>query len=61
MFINAFYDKRHLDKIIFSNYGFNKYTIEEIEIITEKNGLKIIETIEIVKNKSYCIISENIK
>ena len=61
IFINALYSKKHLDQIIFSKYGFNKYTIEEIEIITEKNGLRIIETIEIVKNKSYCIISKNIK
>jgi len=61
IFINAFYDKKHLDKIIFSKYGFNKYAIEEIKTITEKNGLRIIETVEITKNKSYCIISENIK
>jgi ubiquinone/menaquinone biosynthesis C-methylase UbiE len=61
IFINAFYDKKHLDKIIFSKYGFNKYTMEEVKIITEKNGLRIIETIEIAKNKSYCIISKNIK
>jgi len=61
IFINAFYSREHLDKIIFSKYGFNKYTTEEIKIITEKNGLRIIETIEITKNKSYCIISENVK
>jgi SAM-dependent methyltransferase len=61
IFINSFYSKEHLDKIIFSKYGFNKYTLEEVKSITEKNGLKIIEVMEINKNKSYCIISENIK
>jgi len=61
IFINAFYSKEHLDKIIFSKYGFNKYTIGEIKTITEKNGLRTIETIEVTKNKSYCIILENIK
>jgi hypothetical protein len=35
--------------------------VEEIKNITEKHGMKIKETIEIKKNKSYCIISENVK
>jgi hypothetical protein len=32
-----------------------------MEKITQENGMKIIETIEINKNKSYCIISKNVK
>jgi hypothetical protein len=48
-----------MDKIIYTKYGFQKYTVENITAVTEKNGMRIIETIEIQKNKSYCILSEN--
>jgi ubiquinone/menaquinone biosynthesis C-methylase UbiE len=61
IFMNAIYTKEYLNKIIYTKYGFNKYTVEEMEEITKKNGMKIIKTIEVKKNKSYCIISENIK
>ena len=61
MFINVIYTKEYLNKIIYTKYGFNKYGVEEIEKITKDNGMKIIKTVEIKKNKSYCIISENIK
>jgi ubiquinone/menaquinone biosynthesis C-methylase UbiE len=61
IFINVIYTKEYLDKIIYTKYGFNKYTVEEIKTITEKNGMEIIEIKEIQKNKSYCIISENIR
>ena len=45
--------------VIYTKYGFNKYGVEEIEKITKDNGMKIIKTVEINKNKSYCIVSEN--
>jgi ubiquinone/menaquinone biosynthesis C-methylase UbiE len=61
IFINVVYTKEYLNKIIYTKYGFNKYGIEEIKKITKENGMKLIETIEIKRNKSYCIISENIK
>jgi ubiquinone/menaquinone biosynthesis C-methylase UbiE len=61
IFINAIYTKEYLDKTIFSKYGFNKYTLEEVKNITEKYGLRIVGIIEIKKNESYCIISENVK
>jgi len=61
IFINAIYTKEHLDKTEFSKYGFNKYSREDMVKLTEENGMKIKETIEIKKNKSYCIISENVK
>lgn len=61
IFMNVIYTKEYLNKIIYTKYGFNKYTVEELEEITKKNGMKIIKTIEIKKNKSYCIISENVK
>ena len=59
-FFNTVYTKEYLDKIIYTKYGFRKNKIEEIKLLTEKNGMKIIETIEIEKGKSYCIISEKI-
>ena len=58
-FLNVIYTKEYLDKIVYTKYGFKKYTVEEIIDITERNGMKIIDIIEIRKNKSYCIISEN--
>jgi ubiquinone/menaquinone biosynthesis C-methylase UbiE len=58
IFINVIYTKKYLDKIIYTKYGFNKYTVGEIKDITECNGMKIIEIKEIQKNKSYCIISK---
>jgi ubiquinone/menaquinone biosynthesis C-methylase UbiE len=61
IFINVIYTKEYLNKIIYTKYGFNKYTIEEIKNITKNNGMKIIGIKEIQKDKSYCIISENAK
>jgi ubiquinone/menaquinone biosynthesis C-methylase UbiE len=61
VFINVFHTKEFLDKIVFTKYGFYKYTIEEIKKITEDNGMEIIKTIEIIKDKTYCVISKNKK
>ena len=61
IFLNVIYTKEYLNKIIYTKYGFKKYTVYEIKNITEENVMKIIKTIEIRRNKSYCIISENIK
>jgi len=61
IFLNAIYTKDYLDKIVYTKYGFKKYTVDEIKKITEKNGMKVNEIIEIKKNKAYCIISENVK
>jgi hypothetical protein len=55
--MNVIYTREYLDKIIYTKYGFNKYTVKEIEEITKESGMKIIKTVEIKKNKSYCIIS----
>jgi ubiquinone/menaquinone biosynthesis C-methylase UbiE len=59
IFFNLIYTKDKLDETIFSKYGFNKYSVKEMEDMTKENGMEIIETIEIVENKSYCIISKN--
>ena len=59
VFLNVVYTKKYLDRILFAQYGFNKYGVEEIEKITKDNGMELITTIEIKKNKSYCIISRN--
>lgn len=58
IFINVIFTKEFLDKLAYTNYGFNKYNIEEILEMTENNGMNIIKTIEIDKDKSYCIISK---
>ncbi|MDR1748804.1 MAG: class I SAM-dependent methyltransferase [Spirochaetaceae bacterium] len=61
IFLNVLYTKEYLNKIMYTKYGFKKYTIEEIETSTKNSGMQISEIIEIKKKKSYCIIAENIK
>jgi SAM-dependent methyltransferase len=61
LFLNVLYTKKYLDKIIYTKYGFNKYTLDDVKNITEDNGMDIIKIIEIQKNKSYCIISIKMK
>ncbi|AEF82453.1 class I SAM-dependent methyltransferase [Leadbettera azotonutricia] len=57
VFLNVIYTKEYLDKIVYTKYGFNKFSLEELEQLTVENGMNLIKTIEIQKNKSYCIIS----
>jgi SAM-dependent methyltransferase len=57
IFINVFHTKEYLDKIIYTKHGFQKYTAEQIEKSTKDNGLEVIKKIEIIKDKTYCIIS----
>ena len=52
-----FYEKDFLDKIVYTKYGFNKYSVEEIKTLTVENEMKILDIVEVEKNKSYCIIS----
>jgi len=61
IFLNAIYTKEYLDNIIYTKYGFNKYSIKDIIKITEENGMKINKIVEIKENKIYCIVSENEK
>jgi len=53
----VFYSKESLDKNQITKYGFNKYGSNEMEQITIKNGMNVIEMIEIQKEKSYCLIA----
>jgi len=59
IFLNVIYAKEYLDKIIYTKYGFNKYSVDDIIKITEENGMKIIKIVEIKAKNAYCIISEN--
>lgn len=58
LFLNTVYTKEWLNKIPYTKYGFSKYTMDEIVAMTEKNGLKINQVIEIQKDVSFCIIAE---
>lgn len=60
IFINVFYTKEYLDKVLYTKHGFNKYTFEELKKITEK-WMEIDRVIEIDKDKSYAIIAKNTK
>ena len=58
-FENNLFDKIYtVNTIYFWNEPDKCFSeIKRIINITENNGMKIIKTIEIQKNKSYCIIS----
>ena len=57
IFLNLIYTKDFLNKFVYTKYGFNKYSVDEIKTLTVENGMKIIEIVEVKRNKSYCIIS----
>lgn len=58
IFINVIYSKEYLDKIKYTQFGFNKYTPEDLKDITKENGFEIIDLIEIKRNSSYCLIAK---
>jgi ubiquinone/menaquinone biosynthesis C-methylase UbiE len=55
LFVNTFYTKKHLEKLIITKYNFNKYDVAELEKLTVENGFELVEIVEIKKNKSYSI------
>lgn len=58
IFINAIYSKQWLDNNKYTQYGYSKYTTQELEEATLLNGLHFLQVIETKKNVSYCIISK---
>lgn len=57
IFLNILYLKELLDKLPMTQYGYSKYTSEQMEKITMKSGLKIENIVEIEQGKSICIIA----
>jgi ubiquinone/menaquinone biosynthesis C-methylase UbiE len=57
-FLNVLYLKKWLDKLSITQFGFTKYTIEQIEKATAENGLKIESMLEIQQGKSICVIAK---
>ena len=57
VFLNVIYLKDWLDKLPVTQYGFSKYTAEQIEKITIDGGLKIERIVEIQSGKSICVIA----
>jgi ubiquinone/menaquinone biosynthesis C-methylase UbiE len=58
VFLNVIYLKRWLDKLPVTQYGFSKYTAEQIEKITAESGLNIERIFEIQSRKSICVIAK---
>lgn len=58
IFLNTVYTKEWLDRLPYTQYGFSKYSVEQIVKMTEKSGLKVIRVIEIQPEISFCIIAE---
>ena len=57
IFLNVLYEKKWLDKLPITQYGFSKYTVSQIEKTTTESGLKIESIIEIQRGKSVCVIA----
>ena len=57
IFINCFYTEEWLNKIRYTKYGFNKYSLEKILKVYKANGIEVEEIIELKKDSSYCLIS----
>jgi ubiquinone/menaquinone biosynthesis C-methylase UbiE len=57
VFLNVIYLKSWLDKLPITQYGFSKFTAEQIEKITTESGLKIERILEIQSKKSICVIA----
>ena len=57
LFLNVIYLKGWLDKLPITQYGFSKYTVEQIEKITVESGFKIERIIEVQSRKSLCVIA----
>jgi len=57
VFLNVIYLKEWLDKLPMTQYGFSKYTVEQIEKITIESGLQIERIFEIQSKKSLCVIA----
>jgi ubiquinone/menaquinone biosynthesis C-methylase UbiE len=58
IFIHIIYLKNWLDKLPITQYGFSKYTIEQIEEITAESGLSIEKAFEIEAGKSACVVAK---
>jgi ubiquinone/menaquinone biosynthesis C-methylase UbiE len=58
LFINAIYTKNWLDKLIITKYGFSKFADGQLENETVQSGFSSVQTIEIQRNKSLCIIAK---
>jgi ubiquinone/menaquinone biosynthesis C-methylase UbiE len=56
-FLNVVYVKEWLDKLPITQYGFSKFTVEQIEKITAESGLNIERIFEIQARKSICVIA----
>jgi len=58
IFLNVMYLREWLDELPITQYGFSKYTIEQIKKVTTESGLKIERIFEIQSGKSICIIAK---
>jgi ubiquinone/menaquinone biosynthesis C-methylase UbiE len=58
VFLNVIYVKKWLDKLPITQYGFSKYTVEQIEKVTAEGGLKVEKIFEIQSQKSICVIAK---
>jgi len=59
IFLNVFYLKEMLDKLPITQYGFSKYTVEQVEKAIHDSGLKLDRIIE--GEPSVCVVARKIE
>lgn len=57
LLLDVFYGREWLDKLSVTQYGFHKYTPSQIAEATAAAGLTVERTVEIQRNKSYCVVA----
>ena len=57
IFLNVFYSKEFLNSLRYTNYGFSKYSLKEIQDFTENSWLTVREVIPL-SSKAFCIVAE---
>jgi ubiquinone/menaquinone biosynthesis C-methylase UbiE len=61
IFVNAVYSKEFLNRLRYTNYGFTKYTEEELKSAAEQNHFEITEIITIEERVAYCYVLKKTK
>ena len=60
IFMNVVYTKEFLDSIPYATHGYAKYTQEELQEYSLRNGFKIVDVITIKEKKAYGYILQKI-
>jgi ubiquinone/menaquinone biosynthesis C-methylase UbiE len=60
IFINVHYLKEAMDDFPVTQYGFTKFTAEQMKQTTTESGLKIEQIVKIEQRNAICVIARNV-